>query len=123
MQVQPQPHQEVVDENRASRSKSRSNPSSNQTAALTEQDDWSVEGLIFPQLIRKGVGQCCFYCLMKSGFSVNFTSLDQYGKYIIFNHEGYSPYVFDKDVRKYKKELKGLRKKQMDYPKQFKQPQ
>lgn len=107
MQVQPQPHQEggTIDKGQ-----------------LLAENDLPIEGLIFTQLIRKGVGQRCFYCLLKTGYSINFTSLDQYGKHVIFNHEGYSVYVFDKDVRKYKKELKALRKKQMDYPKQYRQP-
>jgi hypothetical protein len=68
------------------------------------------------------VQQRCYYCWTKSGYSVNFTSLDQYGKHVIYNHEGYSIYVFDEDVKRYKKELKALRRKQMIYPKQFRQP-
>lgn len=62
-------------------------------------EDLPIEGLIFPQLIRKEVGQRCYYCLMKTGYSVKFTSLDQYGKHILYNHEGYSIYVFDEDVK------------------------
>ena len=60
---------------------------------------------------------------MKTGYSVAFTSLDQYAKHVLYNHEGYSIYVFDEDVKKYKEELKALRKKQMEHPKEFKQPQ
>jgi hypothetical protein len=114
MQVQHQPHQPPIDFGQLS-------PSNN---LEVQGEDLPIEGLIFPQLIsKKGQGgQRCFYCLLKSGFSVNFTSLDQYGKHVLYNHEGYSIYVFDKDVRRYKKELKALRRSQMDYPKQFRQP-
>lgn len=80
------------------------------------------EPLIFPHLIREGVGQRCYYCWTKKGYSVNFTSLDQYAKHVLKNHEGYSIYVFDEDVDKFKEELRALRKKQRDYPKQFRQP-
>jgi hypothetical protein len=79
--------------------------------------DLPIEGLIFPQLIREGVGQRCYYCWTKSGYSVNFTSLGQYARHVIYQHEGYSIYVFDDDVKKYKEELTSLRKKQMNYPK------
>jgi hypothetical protein len=62
---------------------------------------------------------------MKTGYSVNFTSLDQYGKHVIYNHEGYSIYVFDEDVMKDKEDnssLKALRKKQMTHLKEFGKP-
>ena len=82
----------------------------------------SHEGLILPQLIREGVGQRCYYCWTKTGYSVNFTSLGQYAKHVLYNHDGFSIYVFDEDVKKYKEELKALKRKQRDYPKQFRQP-
>ena len=86
-----------------------------------EEEDWSIESLIFPQLLRGGIAQRCTYCLIKTGYSVNFTSLEQYAKHIIYNHEGYSPYVFDDDIKRYEDELAAaLRRKQM--PKQFRQP-
>jgi hypothetical protein len=59
---------------------------------------------------------------MKTGYSVNFTSLDQYCKHVIYNYEGYSIYVFDEYIMKYKEELKALRKKQMAHPKEFGKP-
>ena len=101
---------EVVDEETATR------------VVLQQGEDWSIEGLISPQLLKEGVGQRCYYCWTKSGYSVNFTSLGQYAKHVLYNHEGYSIYVFDEDVKKYKEELKALKRKQMDYPKQFRQP-
>jgi hypothetical protein len=84
--------------------------------------DLPIEPLIFPKLIREGVGQRCYYCWTKTGYSVAFTSLEQYAKHVLLNHEGYSIYVFDEDVDKFNEELKALRKKQMDYPKEFRQP-
>ena len=112
MQVQPQPHQqEVVDDEEIA------------TRTILEQgQDLPIEGLIFPLLIREGVGQRCYYCWTKTGYSVAFTNLEQYAKHVIHNHEGYSIYVFDEDVDKFKEELKALRRKQRDYPKQFRQP-
>jgi hypothetical protein len=90
---------------------------------VTQQgEDLLIEGLIFPKLIREGVGQRCYYCWTKTGYSVAFTTLGQYAKHVLYNHEGYSIYVFDEDVKKYKEELAALRRKQMMYPKQFRQP-
>ena len=89
-----------------------------------KEEDWSIEGLIFPQILKEapGEGQRCYYCWTKTGYSVAFTSLGQYAKHVLYQHEGYSIYVFDEDVKKYKEELAALRRKQMKYPKQFRQP-
>ena len=54
MQVH-QHRQEVVDEK------------SSQGELSEQGDDWSIEGLIFPQLIREGVGQRFYYCWTKTG--------------------------------------------------------
>ena len=93
VQQQPRPHQQEI--------------SKTDIISVSQQgEDWSIEGLIFPQLIREGLGHVCDYCRMKNGQSVAFTSFVQYAKHVLYNHEGYSIYVFDKDVKKYKEELK-----------------
>ena len=93
--------QEVVDEE------------SDRRSQLAQGEDLPIEGLIFPSLIKEGVGQRCYYCWTKTGYSVNFTTLGQYAKHVLYNHEGYSIYLFDEDIDKFKEELKALRKKQM----------
>ena len=92
VQPQPQPHQKVE-------------------ISTFSENDLPIECLIFPQLIREGVGQRCYYCWTKTGYSIIFTDLGQYAKHVLYNHEGYSIYVFDEDVKKYKEELKALRRK------------
>ena len=105
--MQVQPHQEIVDEK----------------LALLEQVSEKGEDLsIDESLLREGVGPRCYYCWTKTGYSVIYTTLGQYAKHVIKNHEGYSYYVFDEDVNKFKEELRALRKKQRDYPKEFRQP-
>ena len=91
-------------------------------AVLQQGEDLPIEGLIFPRLIREGVGQRCYYCWTKTGYSVAFTSLGQYAKHVLYNHEGYSIYVFDSDIQKYNEELTSLRRNQMAHPKEFRQP-
>jgi hypothetical protein len=81
--------QEVVDEE------------SSPCELLQQGEDWPIEGLIFPQLISEEVGQRCYYCWTKTGYPVTFTSLGQYAKHVLYNHEGYSIYVFDEDVKRY----------------------
>ena len=93
-----------------------------QRQILEQGKDLPIENMIFPQLIREGVGPRCYYCWTKTGYSVAFTNLEQYAKHIIYNHEGYSIYVFDEDVDKFKEELRALREKQMTHPKEFRQP-
>ena len=85
MQVH-QHRQEVVDEESATRT------------VLEQGEDLPIENLIIPQLL-KGVGQRCYYCWTKTGYSVNFTSLGQYA-HVLYNPEGYSVYVFKDDVKK-----------------------
>jgi hypothetical protein len=87
-----------------------------------DEDMPTIEGLIFPQLIREGVAQRCSYCIIKKGCSVKFTSIGQYAKHVLYNHEGYSIYVFAEDEKRYRAELRALQKKQRQYPKQFRQP-
>ena len=107
MQVQPQPHQEIVD-----------NKKTQQSFVLQQGADLSID----ESLLREGVGPRCYYCWTKTGYSVIYTTLGQYVKHVIHNHEGYSIYVFDEDVDKFKEELRALRKKERDYPKLFRQP-
>jgi hypothetical protein len=94
---------------------------SQQQDEVVDGDIAEIEDFIFPQLIRNGIAQRCTYCLIKSGSSIRFTSLGQYAKHVLYNHDGYSIYVFAEEVKRYRAELRALRKKQMKYPKQFRQ--
>ena len=87
---------------------------------LDSNEDGSLDKYLW---LKEGIAQRCTYCLLKTGYSVNFTSLDQYTQHVLHNHEGYSIYVFDEDIERFKEELAALRRKQMQYPKQFRRPQ
>jgi hypothetical protein len=66
-----------------------------------------AEDFIFPDLCKPGLGLICEYCQISTGYSLRFSSLNQYLEHVLRNHDTwkYSVYAFPEELKRFEAEV------------------